>query len=181
MLTLTRKSGESIRIGDDVRVVIREVRGRQVRIGIEADDSVQIHREEVYLRICDERARDPSAVELYLLAKGYGLLQRAREVYETLHAQEHAHPDRVLPQKRGILETLSGYLSSALDTYTALRRQIEGKEALGARLSLPAGALEVVVDSSAGGARRNGGNGHQSFDHQAYVDGTVTPGSAPGK
>ena len=55
MLTLTRKSGECIRIGDDIRIVIREVRGRQVRIGIEADLGVKIHREEVYLRIRDEK------------------------------------------------------------------------------------------------------------------------------
>ena len=57
MLTLTRKSGECIRIGHGIRIVIREVRGRQVRIGIEAPVDVQIHREEVYLRIRDENVR----------------------------------------------------------------------------------------------------------------------------
>lgn len=57
MLTLTRKGGECIRIGDDVRIVIREVRGQQVRVGIEAPGDVSVHREEVYLRIRDENAR----------------------------------------------------------------------------------------------------------------------------
>ncbi len=56
MLTLTRKSGESVRIGDEIRIVIREVRGRQVRIGFEAPGDVSIHREEVWLRIRDENA-----------------------------------------------------------------------------------------------------------------------------
>ena len=57
MLTLTRKSGECIRIGDDIRIVIRDVRGRQVRIGIEAPGDVPIHREEVYIRIREENAQ----------------------------------------------------------------------------------------------------------------------------
>lgn len=51
MLTLTRKEGEGIRIGDDVRVVIREIRGRQIRVGIAAPASVGIYREEIYLTI----------------------------------------------------------------------------------------------------------------------------------
>lgn len=57
MLTLTRKSGEAIRIGDEIRIVIRDVRGRQVRIGIDAPDDVPIHREEVYLRIKQENSQ----------------------------------------------------------------------------------------------------------------------------
>ncbi len=57
MLTLTRKAGECIRIGEEIRVVVREVRGRQVRIGIEAPGDVPIHREEVYVRIREENAQ----------------------------------------------------------------------------------------------------------------------------
>ena len=56
MLTLTRKSGECILIGDDIRIVIRDVRGRQVRIGIDAPGDVPIHREEIYLRIRQENS-----------------------------------------------------------------------------------------------------------------------------
>jgi carbon storage regulator len=57
VLTLTRKSGECIRIGKNIRIVVREVRGKQVRIGIEAPGEVPIHREEVYLRIRTENAQ----------------------------------------------------------------------------------------------------------------------------
>jgi carbon storage regulator len=51
MLTLTRKVGESIRIGDDVQVVVKEIRRGHVRIGILAPREIKIYREEVYLNI----------------------------------------------------------------------------------------------------------------------------------
>jgi carbon storage regulator len=51
MLILTRRSHESIRIGDDVIVTILAINGNQVRIGIEAPKSVAVHREEIYERI----------------------------------------------------------------------------------------------------------------------------------
>ena len=57
MLVLTRKSGESITIGDDIRIFIQEVRGNQVKIGIQAPPHVAVHREEIYLRIQEENRR----------------------------------------------------------------------------------------------------------------------------
>ena len=51
MLILTRKEGEVIRIGDSVTVLIIEICGRQVRIGIEAPRSISVHREEIYALI----------------------------------------------------------------------------------------------------------------------------------
>ena len=57
MLILTRKSGESITIGDDVKITVVEVKGRQVRIGIDAPRSYMIHREEVYMSIQEENRR----------------------------------------------------------------------------------------------------------------------------
>lgn len=48
MLTLTRKAGESIRIGDDIEIVVKEIRRNQVRIGIIAPRDVAIYREELY-------------------------------------------------------------------------------------------------------------------------------------
>lgn len=51
MLVLTRRGGESVRIGDDVTVTVLEDRGRQVRIGIDAPQHVPVHREEVHERI----------------------------------------------------------------------------------------------------------------------------------
>jgi carbon storage regulator len=51
MLILTRRAGENVMIGDDVTVTILEVKGGQVRIGINAPRSVAVHREEIYERI----------------------------------------------------------------------------------------------------------------------------------
>jgi carbon storage regulator len=61
MLILTRRVGESLRIGDDVAVTVLNVQGNQVRLGIEAPKSVSVHREEVFNRIAQESAgRDTS-------------------------------------------------------------------------------------------------------------------------
>ncbi len=49
MLTLTRKPGQEIIVGDDIRIIVKEVRGRQVRIGITAPAGVVISRGEVLL------------------------------------------------------------------------------------------------------------------------------------
>ena len=51
MLVLTRRSGESVRIGPEVRLTVLEVSGGQVKIGIDAPPRVAIHREEVFERI----------------------------------------------------------------------------------------------------------------------------------
>lgn len=53
MLVLSRRIGERLRIGSDIEVVVLEVRGRDVRLGITAPASVPIHREEIYLKIQD--------------------------------------------------------------------------------------------------------------------------------
>ncbi len=55
MLILTRRIGETLRIGDDIAVTVLAVQGKQVRIGIQAPKTVPVHREEVYKRIADER------------------------------------------------------------------------------------------------------------------------------
>jgi carbon storage regulator len=54
MLVLTRRRGEGVTIGLDIRVVVLGVKGGQVRLGIEAPATVAVHREEVYARIQDE-------------------------------------------------------------------------------------------------------------------------------
>jgi carbon storage regulator len=48
MLTLTRKVGESIRIGDEIEIIVKEIRRNQVRIGIVAPREIAIYREELY-------------------------------------------------------------------------------------------------------------------------------------
>ena len=59
MLILTRRKGETIMIGDKVTVTVLEVKGGQVRIGIAAPKEVEVHREEVYDRIREERGLPP--------------------------------------------------------------------------------------------------------------------------
>ncbi len=54
MLILTRKSGEGLFIGDDIRITVLEIRGKQIRLGIEAPTSVVVLREEIYRRIQEE-------------------------------------------------------------------------------------------------------------------------------
>jgi carbon storage regulator len=54
MLVLTRKVNQSIIIGDDVEVVVLEVRGEQVRLGIRAPKDVSVHRKEIYEQIQEE-------------------------------------------------------------------------------------------------------------------------------
>jgi carbon storage regulator len=51
MLVLTRKLGESIAIDDDIKIVVVQIKGKQVRLGIKAPKDTRIHREEVYLAI----------------------------------------------------------------------------------------------------------------------------------
>jgi carbon storage regulator len=54
MLVLTRKVHQSIIIGDEIEVVVLEVRGEQVRIGIRAPKNVSVHRKEIYEQIVEE-------------------------------------------------------------------------------------------------------------------------------
>ncbi len=54
MLILTRRLGESIRIGDDIRITFLDIKGKQIRIGIEAPKDVMVHREEVYRMIQEQ-------------------------------------------------------------------------------------------------------------------------------
>lgn len=66
MLVLTRKSGEGIRIGDDIRIVVVEIKENQVKLGIAAPQTLMVHRDEIYTRIQEEniRAADLSPAEL---------------------------------------------------------------------------------------------------------------------
>lgn len=54
MLVLTRKLGETIAIDDDIKIVVVQIKGKQVRLGIEAPRDTKIHREEIYLSIQEE-------------------------------------------------------------------------------------------------------------------------------
>ncbi len=54
MLVLTRKLGESIAIDNNIKITVVQVKGKQVRIGIEAPEDTKIHRQEVYTAIQEQ-------------------------------------------------------------------------------------------------------------------------------
>ncbi len=67
MLILTRKEGEAIRIGDNIRVVLVQLKGNQVRLGIECPNNMRVLREELYQAVRQENlaamAADPANVQ----------------------------------------------------------------------------------------------------------------------
>ena len=76
MFVLTRKRDESIMIGDDIRVTIVEVRGDQVKIGIDAPRSIPVHREEVYREILAENRRAALSADVDVTRLGGIVSQR---------------------------------------------------------------------------------------------------------
>ena len=61
MLILTRKTGEKLMVGDNVEITVLGVKGNQVRVGVNAPKDIAVHREEVYIRIQNEKQLDPTA------------------------------------------------------------------------------------------------------------------------
>ncbi len=61
MLVLTRKLGESIAIDDHIKIRVVQIKGKQVRLGIEAPKDTKIHREEVYLAIQNQNQESVGA------------------------------------------------------------------------------------------------------------------------
>ncbi len=75
MLTLSRREGHAIRIGDNIRIVVSEIRGNTVRIGIDAPRELQVFREELWLKIQEENRAaaagpDRDALDAFLDAFG---------------------------------------------------------------------------------------------------------------
>lgn len=71
MLVLTRKPGETIAIGKDIRISIFEIDGRSVRVGIEAPKSVSIYRGEIYQKVQEQNrqaARQGLNADMTLIA-----------------------------------------------------------------------------------------------------------------
>jgi carbon storage regulator len=63
MLILTRKAGESLYLGDDIKVTVLRVQGNQVKLGFDIPRDLTVHREEVYLRIKEENMMAAQASE----------------------------------------------------------------------------------------------------------------------
>jgi carbon storage regulator len=64
MLILTRKLGESITIGDNIKITFLETKGKQIRIGIEAPPHIAIHREEIYHLIREQNIQAAKVVSI---------------------------------------------------------------------------------------------------------------------
>jgi len=80
MLVLTRKIGESIRIGDNITVKIVELDSRQVKLGIEAPKSISVNREEIYKRIqAENKAASSAAASDESLQSIAGLLKSSAQ------------------------------------------------------------------------------------------------------
>lgn len=84
MLVLTRKVGEGISIGDDIKIVVMQIKGKQVRLGIKASPSTVVHREEVYQRIQDEN-RSASTTDV-------DSVEQAAEMFGDTELQTTASP-----------------------------------------------------------------------------------------
>ena len=70
MLVLTRKLGESIAIDDHIKIVVVQIKGKQVRLGIQAPKETKIHREEVYVAIQEQNKEASKApVEMAQVSK----------------------------------------------------------------------------------------------------------------
>jgi carbon storage regulator len=54
MLILTRKLGEVIAVGDEIKIVILDIKGRQVRVGVQAPKKTKVYREELYQLITEQ-------------------------------------------------------------------------------------------------------------------------------
>ncbi len=69
MLVLTRKSGQGIWIGDNVRVVVLEAKDGQVRLGIEASKDKPIYRDEIYTKIQEQNIKASTTLPDAIAAK----------------------------------------------------------------------------------------------------------------
>ncbi|MGQ9559896.1 MAG: carbon storage regulator CsrA [Candidatus Oleimicrobiaceae bacterium] len=85
MLILTRRIGECITIGDDIRIKLLAINGRQVKIGVEAPRGVVVHREEVYERIVEQNRLAAQS------ATGAPLLDAADMVRRKLEDEPQEH------------------------------------------------------------------------------------------
>lgn len=66
MLILTRKLGERITVGDDIVITLLDIRGSQVKLGIDAPRCIIIHRHEIYEKIREENLRSSEVLSVDL-------------------------------------------------------------------------------------------------------------------
>ena len=80
MLILTRKAGESLHLGDDIKITVFSVQGKQVKLGISVPPDKVVYREEVYVRIQEENRQALQTSNNDLLA--------ATQLWQTVHKKK---------------------------------------------------------------------------------------------
>lgn len=68
MLVLTRKIGEAVIVSDNIVIKLLGIRGQQIRLGIEAPESIVVDREEVYMKKKAQRKKDPQLFQVVVTA-----------------------------------------------------------------------------------------------------------------
>jgi len=68
MLILTRRPGESLYLGDNIKLKILSVQGKQIKIGLEVPEDMTVYREEVYLKIKEQNKQALESSQQDLLA-----------------------------------------------------------------------------------------------------------------
>ncbi len=71
MLILTRRPGESLYLGENIRITVLGQQGKQVKLGIDVPDDITVYREEVYIRVTEENrhALETRNEDLMLVAR----------------------------------------------------------------------------------------------------------------
>lgn len=91
MLVLARKVGQQIVIGEEIEITVLEVRGEQVRLGINAPRSIAVHRKELLVQVADENVQAASVSKESLQELGKTL----KEQKKTPPAQDPSPPTEV--------------------------------------------------------------------------------------
>lgn len=79
MLVLTRKIDESIIIGDNIKIIVVDIRGDQVKVGIDAPREIPVHREEIYAEIQEENLRAAMSGKVANLDKIAHMIKKSEE------------------------------------------------------------------------------------------------------
>ena len=86
MLVLTRKVGDVIAIGDKIKIVVMAIKGKQVRLGIQADKDTIVHREEIYQKIQQE-IQAASGTNMEVTKAADTLLKTSKSEQEESHGK----------------------------------------------------------------------------------------------
>jgi len=97
LLVLTRKVGEGIAIGDDVKIIVMQIKGKQVRLGIKADPTTIVHREEIYQKIQEEN-RNAAGADASLLDEAGEMLGSGDKIDQPSPSRRHV---RLSKSKKG--------------------------------------------------------------------------------